>query len=129
VDATALGFSTALTNPANASALTAPRFQGPTVLPAGLLIPAPKGGFPQTAPDIWAIARSLDDKLKAPYTINLNFSIERELKGGVMFQAAYVGRLSRRSIVGDDVAIPTNLKDPASGQTYFQAAHADDAAG
>lgn len=122
VDATALGFSTQLTNPANASALTAPRFQGPTVLPAGLLISAPKGGFPQTAPDIWAIARSLDDKLKSPYTINLNFSIERELKGGFMVQGAYVGRLSRRSIVGDDVAIPTNLKDPASGQTYFQAA-------
>ena len=122
VDSTALGFSTALTNPANASALTAPRFQGPTVLPAGLLLAAPKGGFPQTAPDIWAIARSLDDKLKAPYTINLNFSMERELKGGLMVQAAYVGRLSRRSIVGDDAAIPTNLRDPASGQTYFQAA-------
>ena len=122
VDATALGFSTQLTNPANASALTAPRFLGPTVLPAGLLIPAPKGGFPQTAPDIWAIARSLDDKLKAPYSINLNLSIERELKGGFMVQAAYVGHLARRSIIGDDVAIPTNLKDPASGQTYFQAA-------
>ena len=122
VDSTALGFSTALTNPANANALTAPRFQGPTVLPAGLLQPAPPGGFPQTAPNIWAIASSLDDKLKAPYTINLNFSFERELKGGLVLQAAYVGRLSRRSIIGDDVAIPTNLKDPASGQTYFQAA-------
>jgi len=122
VDSSALGFSTKLQNPANASALTAPRFQGPTVLPAGLLIPAPKGGFPQTAPDIWAIASSLDDKLKAPYTINLNFSIERELKGGFMVQAAYVGHLARRSIIGDDVAIATNLKDPASGQTYFQAA-------
>ena len=122
VDSTALGFSTALTNPANASALTAPRFQGPTVLPAGLLQPAPPGGFPQTAPNIWAIARSLDDKLKAPYTINLNFSIEREVKSGLVIQAAYVGRLSRRSLIGDDVAIPTNLKDPASGQTYFQAA-------
>lgn len=122
VDSSALGFSTKLQNPANASALTAPRFQGPTTLPSGLLIPAPKGGFPQTAPDIWAIASSLDDKLKAPYTINLNFAIERELKGGFMVQAAYVGHLARRSIIGDDVAIATNLKDPASGQTYFQAA-------
>lgn len=122
VDSTALGFSTTLSNPANASVLTAPRFQGPTSIPAGLLIPAPKGGFPQTAPNIWAIASSLDDKLKAPYTINLNFSIERDLGEGFMFQAAYVGRLSRKSIIGDDVAIPTNLKDPTSGQTYFQAA-------
>ena len=92
------------------------------MLPTGLLQPAPPGGFPQTAPNIWAIASSLDDKLKAPYTINLNFSMEREIKNGLVIQAAYVGRLSRRSIIGDDVAIPTNLKDPASGQTYFQAA-------
>jgi hypothetical protein len=122
VDSTALGFSSFIQNPANASALTAPRFTGFTTLPAGLLIPAPKGGFPQTAPDIWAIATSLDDKLQAPYTMNLNFSLERELKGGLLLHAAYVGRLSRKSIIGDDVAIPTNLVDPASGQSYFQAA-------
>ncbi|HXB69959.1 MAG TPA: carboxypeptidase-like regulatory domain-containing protein [Candidatus Acidoferrales bacterium] len=122
VDNTALGFSSFIQNPANASALTAPRFTGFTSLPSGLLIPAPKGGFPQTAPDIWAIASSLDDKLASPYTINLNFSMERELKGGLMLQAAYVGRLSRKSLIGDDVAIPTNLVDPASGQSYFQAA-------
>ncbi len=64
----------------------------------------------------------MDGKIKAPYTINLNFSVERELKGGLKAQAAYAGRLSRHSIVGDDVAIPTSLKDPVSGQTYFQAA-------
>jgi hypothetical protein len=122
VDSTALGFSTQLTNPANASVLTSSRFQGPTTLPAGLLIPAPKGGFPQTAPNIWAIARSVDDKIKSPYTINLNFSVERQLSESMIFQMAYVAKLSRRSIVGDDVAIPTNLRDPASGQTYFQAA-------
>ena len=67
VDNTALGFSSFIQNPANASAVTAPRFTGFTSLPAGLLIPAPKGGFPQTAPSIWAIASSLDDKLAAPY--------------------------------------------------------------
>jgi hypothetical protein len=33
-----------------------------------------------------------------------------------------VGRLSRHSLVSDDVALPTDLKDPKSGQTYFQAA-------
>jgi hypothetical protein len=122
VDSTALGFSSFIQNPANASALTAPRFTGFTSLPAGLLIPAPKGGFPQVAPSIWAIATSLDDKLASPYTMNLNFSLERELKGGLMVQAAYVGRLSRKSIIGDDVAIPTNLVDPKSGQSYFGAA-------
>jgi hypothetical protein len=121
VDNTALGFSTTLQNPANASALTAPRFTNFFSIPSGLLIPAPKGGFPQTAPNIWAIAQSLDQNLKSPYSISLNFNIDRELKGGFLFQAAYVGRLSRKSIIGDDVAIPTDLKDPTSGQTYFQA--------
>ncbi len=122
VDSSALGFSSFLQNPASASALTSPRFTGFTTIPAGLLTPAPPGGFPQTAPNLWAIATSLDDKLKAPYTMNLAFSIDREMKGGFLLQASYVGRLSRKSLIGDDVAIPTNLKDPASGQTYFQAA-------
>ena len=36
-------------------------------------------------------------------------------------QAAYVGRLSRHNLVQRDLAMPTNLKDPVSGQTYYQA--------
>ena len=36
-------------------------------------------------------------------------------------QGSYVGRLSRHNLVQRDLAMPTNLKDPVSGQTYFQA--------
>ncbi len=40
--------------------------------------------------------------------------------------ASYVGRLGRHLISNVDVAQPTNLYDPQSGQTYFQAATAFD---
>ena len=123
-DSRMLGFSTLLTNPATASALTAPRFTGlfnvPTNDPS--FLPAPKGGFPQTAPDVFAITRAVDDTFKAPYTINMNFSAGREFKGGFFVQGSYVGRLSRRSLIGDDLAMPTNLKDLKSGMTYNDAA-------
>jgi hypothetical protein len=124
-DSTALGFSSLLTNPANASSSTYPRFTGfynvpfsSSFFPAG---PA-TSTFPQTYPNLFAITNSVDDKLKAPYTINLDFSIQRELGHGFMIQGAYVGRLSRRSIIKDDLAMPTNLVDSKSGMTYRQAA-------
>lgn len=121
-NATALGFSTQLSNPAAADESTAPRFTGPTDLPAGLLPAAPPGGFPQTAPDAFAIATGLDDKLEAPYTMNTDFSIGREFDHGFFVQASYVGRFSRKSLQGDDVAIPTDLVDKTSGMDYFTAA-------
>jgi hypothetical protein len=124
-DSTALGFSSLLTNPANASSSTYPRFTGFYNVPfSSQFFPgAPaKSTFPQTYPDLFAITNSIDDKLKAPYTINLDFSIQRELGHGFMLQGAYIGRLSRRSLVKDDLAMPTNLVDPKSGVTYRQAA-------
>ena len=121
-DASALGFSTSLSNSANAKSATVPRFTGINGVSASILPPAPKGGFPQTQPDIFQITNGIDDKLKAPYTMNINFSFQRELGQGFMIQGAYVGRLSRRSLIRDDLAMPTNLRDPVSGTTYFEAA-------
>lgn len=54
--------------------------------------------------------------------MNLNFSYGREFAGGWFVQGSYVGRLSRRSLIRRDAAMPTDLKDPKSGATYFQAA-------
>ena len=122
VDGSALGFSTLLTNPANASVLTAPRFTSYTAVPLEKFIVAPKGGFPQTFPDTFAITQGVDDKLKSPYTMNMDFSVGREFRGGFYVQGSYVARLSRRSLQGDDLAMPTNLKDTKSGMTYFDAA-------
>jgi len=122
-DASALGLATSLTNPSAVLTLSnAPRFSGINSIPAGILPPAPKAGFPQVAPNLFAITNSLDDKLLPPYTMNMNFSMGREFKGGLFIQGSYVGRLSRRSLISEDIAMPVNLKDPASGATYFEAA-------
>src|SRR5205085_316789 len=128
-DATALGFSTQLQSAVSpldplSSATTAPRFTGFYDLPASALSPAPAGGFPQTYPNAFGITNSIDQRLRSPYTINMNLSIGREFNHGLFIQGSYVGRLSRHSLIRDDVAMPTNLRDPASGQTYFQAAQA-----
>ncbi|HYM08730.1 MAG TPA: hypothetical protein VEU11_19420, partial [Terriglobales bacterium] len=128
-DSSELGFSTQLSPPVSplnpeSSSSTAPRFTGFYQIPASTLPPAPKGGFPQTYPDVFAISNSIDQSLRSPYTINMNFSIGREFSHGLFVQGSYVGRLSRRSLVRVDTATPTNLRDPASGMTYFQAAQA-----
>lgn len=128
-DLSAFGFATTLTNPAGRlTASTAPRFTGIFDIPPALLRPAPPGGFPAKFPDTvsegFAITTSIDDQLKSPYTMNLNFSIARELARGWFVQGSYVGRLSRRSLINRDLAMPTNLTDPASSQTYFEAATA-----
>lgn len=126
-DSNAFGLATSLTNPAGQlTSLTAPRFGGFNSLPGELIRPAARGGFPATPPSSgagsFAITNSIDDTLKMPYTMNMNFSIGREFKGGLFIEGSYVGRLSRRSLMNRDLAMPTNLTDTQSGQTYFQAA-------
>lgn len=122
-DATAFGLSNALTNPAATLTIqSAPRYTGITNIPAGLLPAAPEAKFPATYPNAFAITNGLDDTLRAPYNMNLNFSWGREFTGGWFVQGSYVGRLSRRSLIRRDAAMPTDLKDPKSGMTYFQAA-------
>jgi hypothetical protein len=121
--ATAIGFSTSVqSGPGQPIGAPTPRFTGFYNVPASIFPAAPAGGFPQTpAPGGLAQATTLDDQLKAPYTQNLDVSIQRQLKGGFMIQAAYVNRLSHRSLIGEDMATPTNLTDPTSGMTYYQA--------
>jgi len=122
-DNSALGLTTQLTNPsARLSLATAPRFIDFTTIPQGLLLPAPPGGFPARAPDAFAIINSQDDQLKFPYTMNMNFAVSREFRGGWFVQTAYVSRLARRSLTSEDIAMPTNLRDPVSGMRYFEAA-------
>ena len=127
IAANSFGLSTSLSTPPNVySSAQLPRFTGFTTIPSApgaplFFQPAPKAGFPVSYPDAFAIASSLDDRLKAPYTMNLNFSVAREFGHGWFVQGAYVGRLSRHNLVQRDLAMPTDMKDPKSGQTYFQA--------
>ncbi len=122
-DSNAFGLSTQLTTPsASLTESTAPRFTGVLNIPPSLLSPAPKGGFPATYPDNFEITNGLDSAIKAPYSMSANVSIAREFSHGLFIQVAYVGRFSRRTLIQEDLAIPTNLKDPTSGMTYYEAA-------
>ena len=88
--------------------------------------PPPTGGFPYTPPNAppgnFAINWGLDQNVKTPYAHVFNFSLSRQLTNRSSLQVAYVGTVARRLPLQDDLAMPTNLKDPASGMTYFQAA-------
>ena len=70
----------------------------------------------------FAITNSIDDQIRPPYSMALNLTIQREFGSGFMIQGSYVGRLSRRSLVARDLAMPSDIKDPASGMTWFEAA-------
>jgi hypothetical protein len=121
------GLSTSLATPPNVyTSSQLPRYVGFSQIPSApnaplFFQPAPKPVFPVSYPNAFAIASSLDDRLKAPYTMNLNFSVAREFSKGWFVQASYVGRLSRHNLVQRDLAMPTNLVDPKSGQSYYQA--------
>lgn len=122
-DASALGLSTSLNNPSAVLNLTtAPRMSSLNDVPANLVQPPPPAAFPVTQPNNFAITNSLDDKLKAPYTMNYNLTLAREFKGGWFVQASYVARLSKRTLTSEDIAAPTNFKDPQSGMDYYTAA-------
>ncbi len=121
-NSTAFGLSTTLSTAPNVlTSAQLPRFTGFYSVPSSILAAAPPGGFPATYPNSFAITNSVDDHLRSPYSMNIDFAIQREFSHGYFFQAAYVGRLSRHNLTQHDLAMPTNLTDPKSGQTYFQA--------
>ena len=122
--ANSVGFSTQVhTGPGEPIDARSPRFTGFYELPPlSYFPPAPAGGFPQTAQlGLMCQCNAFDDQLKAPYTENFNFSIERQLPKGFLIQASFVNRESKRSLTGEDFATPTNLVDTQSGMTYYQA--------
>lgn len=124
-DANAFGLATGITNPSGQlTATTAPRFTGLNTIPPQLLpTTPPAGGAPSTPRQgLFAITNSIDDTLKMPYVMRMNFSMGREFKGGLFIEGSYVSSLSRRSLINRDLAMPTNLIDPGSNQSYFEAA-------
>ncbi|HEY7618002.1 MAG TPA: hypothetical protein VH744_14440, partial [Terriglobales bacterium] len=117
------GLSSSITNSAGTlSSVTAPRFTSPFDIPAQLIRAAPPGGLPQEAPRIQALISNVDQGLRYPYSMNMNFSVAREFPGGLFIQGAYVGRLARSSLLNRDLALHTDMKDNVSGVTYIQAA-------
>lgn len=69
---------------------------------------------------------SINDKQKTPYAETFNLTIQHEFAHNLAVTASYVGRLGRHLVENLDVAMPTNLYDPGSAQSYFQAATAYD---
>jgi Carboxypeptidase regulatory-like domain len=91
--------------------------------PCSILAPPPTGTFPVTPPTTaFAITWGLDDKLKTPYSHVIDFSITRELSHGFVVEASYVGRMARRLLQEEDLAMPLDIVDPASKMDYFAAA-------
>ncbi len=119
------GLNSQVSNPAGVQTIaSAPRFTGISDIPSSLLPPAPAAGsFPAT-PDTnaFAISWSLDSKIKTPYSHVFDLSFQRQLGSNSSLELIYVGRLGRRLMEQEDVAMPLNLA--AAGTNYFAAASA-----
>ena len=65
----------------------------------------------------------IDTGLHTPYSIAMNLSVAREIKGGLSVEVGYVGRLSRESLMQIDAGgWAIMFKDPNSGQTWKEMA-------
>lgn len=120
----AFGLHTLITNPPAALSLaTAPRLTSVNVIPPQVLTPAPPGGFPQTPPPIPGnIFWGVDNSLKTPYAYQLDFSFSRELPKNMIFEGSYIGHLGHRLLTQEDLSMPLDLVDTATGVDYFSAA-------
>jgi len=65
------------------------------------------GGFPSFF--------QFDRNTKNPYSVLMNFGVQRELPGNLLLEASYVNRMGRRLLAVGDAATVTNFKDNASG--------------
>ncbi len=118
------GLSSQFQSPANTvSYETAPRFTGPHDMP-GLPVPpaAATQNYPYAVPDgTFGINWGIDNHVKTPYVEAFNLSVQRELPGGFLLDAAYVGRLGRHLFQQLDIAEPVNFNDPQGAGDYFTA--------
>ncbi len=99
-------------------------------------LPLPPGGslptsltFPLNQPldGQRRIEGSLDTNLQSPINYQWNVTWGRELPKGFYVEASYVGRLAKHLLATRDVMTPNNIRDPASGQTWYEAAGVLDA--
>lgn len=107
----------------------APRYTGRTIVPIGVLpTPVASVSYPATPSSdplnggFTFNSDGIDGRIKTPYSIATDLSIQRQLHGGFTFEAAYVGRYGRHLLQQLDLAEPTDLVDPKSGMDYFTAA-------
>lgn len=104
---------------------TTPRFTGLHNIPPPNAAPPPASVSYPTAPAgglNGQNALGVDDHITTPYSYAFNTSIQRQLPGGFLLEAAYVGRLGRHLMQQYDWGEPLDLVDPQSGVDYFTAA-------
>lgn len=99
-------------------------------------LPLPPGGslptslsFPLSQPldGQRRIEGSLDTNLQSPINYQWNVTWGREFPKGFYVEASYVGRIARHLLASRDVMGPNNIRDPQSGQTWYEAAQILDA--
>jgi hypothetical protein len=118
------GLSTSISNPAGVyTTENAPRFGGVhNVPPSGCAQPA-SVTYPYAAPSDsfcgFAITWGADNHLKTPYAEAMDFSVQREVRGGLTLEFAYVGRLGRHLLQAIDLAEPVDFADSQGGGDYF----------
>ncbi len=113
-------------NTFNISTHPGPLYTGPNMAIRGLPnITTPTGlKFPVLQPSDGQrrIEGSLDTSLVSPINYNFNFTISRKLPAGLLVEGSYIGRLARNLLASRDVMQPNDIREPISGQTWYQAA-------
>jgi hypothetical protein len=89
----------------------------PTPVPTAVTSPViPPPGYTET------LSFQVDPQTKVGRSYNVDLSLQRELPGGIIVEAAYLGRFSRRLPQAVNLAsAPYMMVDQASGQTFAQA--------
>jgi len=107
----------------------APRYTNRTTVPINVLPPpAASVSYPATPPDdpngagFTFNSNGIDGRLRTPYSIAMDLSVQRQLPGGFTVEGAYVGRRGRHLLQQLDLAAATDLVDPKSGMDYYTAA-------
>ena len=67
------------------------------------------------------IEQSVDSKLHAPKEYVWNLTFERQLPANSVLTLSYIGRSARDLMARRDVMAFNNVRDPASGMTWYQA--------
>lgn len=121
------GLQTSITNPDGQYQISAvPRFTGIGNIPPlqGVSIPSVVP-YPYLPPNNvntgLALSWGVDNRIKTPYTIAADFSVQRQLPHSFSVEADYVGTFGRHLLQQLDLAEPLDLADPQSGMDYFTA--------
>jgi hypothetical protein len=118
------GLNSSVTNPAGVYTMsTAPRFTGVHNVPSNGSAQPATVTYPYAPPSDpdngFSITWGANNRLKTPYAEAMDFSVQREIKGGFVLDVSYVGRLGRHLLQALDLAEPVNYGDPLGGGDYF----------